>query len=336
MPSGPVPRETGSRPPASGLSMPGGATRDGVAPDGAVPPGPVLHGRHSAPGDAREIVLPGDLAPGAGTALPREFFDRPSHLVAPDLLGRVIVHGPVAVRLTEVEAYGGPGRDPASHTYRGRTPRNAVMFGHPGHLYVYFTYGMHFCANLVCLPEGSGSAVLLRAGEVIAGADSARCRRLSIGASRSRSSASETSAASAVSDSSGADSADVDSADAGGADVDRADVDRAEAGESRTRSGGRRSIPDRDLARGPARLAVALDLERRHNGLDCCADGPIRVLSGVAVDPALIRTGPRTGVSAGAETPWRFWIDGDPTVSPYRPHVPRRRGRTGGPQPDVR
>ncbi|MCC5581070.1 DNA-3-methyladenine glycosylase [Microtetraspora sp. AC03309] len=311
--------------------MPGGATRDGVAPDGAapdgvapdsaVPPGPVLHGRHSAPGDAREIVLPGDLAPGAGTALLREFFDRPSHLVAPDLLGRVIVHGPVAVRLTEVEAYGGPGKDPASHTYRGQTLRNAVMFGHPGHLYVYFTYGMHFCANLVCLPEGSGSAVLLRAGEVIAGADSARSRRLSTGASRSRSSVSEVSAASAVSDSSGADGA---------------DVGRAEAGEIRTRSGGRRSIPDRDLARGPARLAVSLDLERRHNGLDCCADGPIRVLSGVPVDPALIRTGPRTGVSAGAETPWRFWIDGDPTVSPYRPHVPRRRGRTEGPQPDVR
>ncbi|MGW4798484.1 DNA-3-methyladenine glycosylase, partial [Nonomuraea sp. NPDC004297] len=73
--------------------------------------------------------------------LPRGFFDRPSHEVAPDLLGRVLVHGSVAVRLTEVEAYGGPGEDPAAHTYRGRTPRNAVMFGPPGHLYVYFTYG---------------------------------------------------------------------------------------------------------------------------------------------------------------------------------------------------
>ncbi|MGW0485159.1 DNA-3-methyladenine glycosylase [Nonomuraea sp. NPDC003214] len=151
--------------------------------------------------------------------LPRGFFDRPSHEVAPDLLGRVLVHsgadGSVAVRLTEVEAYGGPGEDPAAHTYRGKTPRNAVMFGPPGHLYVYFTYGMHFCANLVCLPEEHGSAVLLRAGEVVAGLDLARERR----------------------------------------------------------SNGTRRPADRDLARGPARLAVALGLRREHNGLDAVLDG---------------------------------------------------------------
>ncbi|MEV4807531.1 DNA-3-methyladenine glycosylase [Nonomuraea sp. NPDC049421] len=206
--------------------------------------------------------------------LPRSFFDRPSHEVAPDLLGRVLVHGSVAVRLTEVEAYGGPGEDPAAHTYRGKTPRNAVMFGPPGHIYVYFTYGMHFCANLVCLPEGSGSAVLLRAGEVVEGVAEARARR-----------------------SSG------------------------------------RPVPDRDLARGPARLAVALGLLREHNGLDAVLDGSpagrphqsATVLAGWPADPATIRSGPRTGVSTAKETPWRFWIDGDPTVSPYRAHVPRRR-----------
>jgi DNA-3-methyladenine glycosylase len=96
--------------------------------------------------------------------------------VAPMLLGAALRHGDVAVRLTEVEAYDGPD-DPGSHAFRGRTPRNAVMFGPPGHLYVYFTYGMHFCCNVVCGPEGRASAVLLRAGEVVSGLDVARERR---------------------------------------------------------------------------------------------------------------------------------------------------------------
>ncbi|MCG5218852.1 DNA-3-methyladenine glycosylase [Streptosporangium sp. KLBMP 9127] len=199
--------------------------------------------------------------------LDRDFFDRPAHEVAPDLLGRVLVHGPVAVRLTETEAYGSPGEDPASHTYRGKTPRNSVMFGPPGHLYVYFTYGMHFCANLVCLPEGTGSGVLLRAGEVVDGLTEAR---------------------------------------------------------------GRRGDPvrDRDLARGPARLAVALGFGREHNGLDVCGPGEPQIFEGSP--PAVFHAGPRTGVSTGAQTPWRFWIGNEPTVSPYRAHVPRRRSYPSG------
>ncbi|GAB3039841.1 putative 3-methyladenine DNA glycosylase [Nocardioides flavus (ex Wang et al. 2016)] len=96
--------------------------------------------------------------------------------VAPRLLGAVLTHGGVSVRLTEVEAYAGP-RDPGSHAYRGRTSRNEVMFGPPGHLYVYFVYGMHHCANLVTGPEGDPGAVLLRAGEVVDGVDIARSRR---------------------------------------------------------------------------------------------------------------------------------------------------------------
>src|ERR1700735_1848716 len=112
--------------------------------------------------------------------MPRDFFARHSVEVAPDLLGCVLEHetaaGLVAVELTEVEAYAGRS-DPASHAYRGKTPRNAVMFGPPGHAYVYFTYGMHFCVNLVCLGLGSATAVLLRAGEVIEGEELARARR---------------------------------------------------------------------------------------------------------------------------------------------------------------
>jgi DNA-3-methyladenine glycosylase len=96
--------------------------------------------------------------------------------VAPLLLGATLRHGDVACRLTEVEAYDGPD-DPGSHAFRGETPRNAVMFGPPGHLYVYFTYGMHFCCNVVCGPEGRPSAVLLRAGEVTEGLEIARARR---------------------------------------------------------------------------------------------------------------------------------------------------------------
>ena len=100
----------------------------------------------------------------------------PATDVAPLLLGATIWHGPVAVRLTEVEAYTGLD-DPASHAFRGPTPRARVMFGPPSHVYVYLSYGMHRCVNLVCSPDGVASAVLLRGGRVIAGEDDARLRR---------------------------------------------------------------------------------------------------------------------------------------------------------------
>ena len=115
----------------------------------------------------------------------RELLSRDARDVAPLLLGAVLTHeghdGAVSVRITEVEAYLGPHDslhpDPGSHTFRGATARNAVMFGPAGHLYVYFTYGMHHCANIVCGPDGVASAVLLRAGEIVAGEGLARTRR---------------------------------------------------------------------------------------------------------------------------------------------------------------
>ncbi|PRH77496.1 DNA-3-methyladenine glycosylase [Streptomyces solincola] len=204
------------------------------------------------------------------TPLPRDFFDRPVLDVAPDLLGRTLVRrtddGPIELRITEVEAYAGE-TDPGSHAYRGRTARNAVMFGPPGHAYVYFTYGMWHCLNLVCGPEGSASGVLLRAGEVREGHELARRRRLS-------------------------------------------------------------ARSDKELAKGPARLATALDVDRTLDGADACAGphAPLAVLTGGSVPADQVSSGPRTGVGGdGATHPWRYWIDGDPTVSPYRAHTPRRR-----------
>jgi DNA-3-methyladenine glycosylase len=203
--------------------------------------------------------------------LPREFLNRPAPEVAPGLLGCVLEHqspaGLVAVELTEVEAYNGEG-DAASHAARGRTARNAVMYGPPGHAYVYFTYGMHFCVNVVCMTPGTASAVLMRAGAVVAGEELARRRRPARG-------------------------------------------------------------PDRDLARGPARLCQALGIDRALNGVDLCDPAsPLRLRHSIRpVTEDEIRTGPRVGVSAAATVPWRFWLDGEPSVSVYRPWVPRRPQR---------
>jgi DNA-3-methyladenine glycosylase len=202
------------------------------------------------------------------TALPRSFYDRPVLQVARDLLGATLVHGAVAVRIVEVEAYAG-GHDPASHAFRGPTPRNSVMFGPPGHAYVYFTYGMHFCLNLVTGSPGEASAVLLRAGAVTRGLPVARERRP--------------------------------------------------------------GVSDRDLARGPARLTRTLAIDRACNGLDVTAPrSPLRVAPGVPVADEAVRWGPRVGVNAAAELPWRAWVADDTCVSTYRPHA--RRVRRAGAQ----
>jgi DNA-3-methyladenine glycosylase len=196
---------------------------------------------------------------------PRAFLARPSYEVAPQLLGSILEHengdGLVAVRLTEVEAYDGA-NDSASHAYRGQTRRNAVMFGPPGYAYVYFTYGMHFCVNVVCQVPGIASAVLLRAGEVVTGEELARARR----------------------------------------------------GGSVT------------LASGPARLCQALAIDRALDGADLFDPAsPLRLRLGAPAPPEAVASGPRVGISTAVEVPWRFWLAGEPSVSAYRPHVPKKR-----------
>ena len=194
----------------------------------------------------------------------RSLLARPSVEVAPLLLGAHLVSGSVTLRITEVEAYLGVGEDPGSHSFRGKTRRNEVMFGEPGHLYTYFTYGMHVCANVVCSPAGTSSAVLLRAGEIVEGVELASERRTT-------------------------------------------------------------SKSSNDLARGPARLAVALGITLAHGGTDLSA-GPLRLE--MPSEASVYATGARTGVSGdggGDAYPWRFWIPGDPTVSPYRAHAPKKR-----------
>jgi DNA-3-methyladenine glycosylase len=204
--------------------------------------------------------------------LPTEELDVGVLDAARRLLGCTLVSdtedGPVAVRLVEVEAYRGAD-DPASHSYRGRTPRNAVMWGPAGHLYVYFVYGMHFCANVVCMPEGTADGVLMRAGEVVSDLGVARARRPT-------------------------------------------------------------ARRDRELARGPARLAALLGLDRERNGVDLSSPAsPVRLYAGEPVAAERISSGPRVGVAAAAELPWRFWLTSSDAVSDYRPGGLRKKRRPG-------
>ncbi|WP_092556158.1 DNA-3-methyladenine glycosylase [Herbiconiux ginsengi] len=202
----------------------------------------------------------------------RSFFERDVLEVAPDLLGCLLrrsgADGTVAIRITEVEAYAGE-RDPGAHSYRGKTARNATIFGPAGHIYCYFSYGLHYAINLVTTGVGKPYGCLVRAGRVVEGEELARIRR-----------------------------------------------------QSRRRS----PVSERDLARGPGRVAQAFAVTLADDGDDLFGgEWEFRIPDAPRITPAI---GPRVGVSGvagdGAEFPWRFWVPGDPTVSAYRPAKSRR------------
>jgi len=187
-----------------------------------------------------------------GPILKRSFYARDSVAVARDLLGKVLAHGETAGIIVETEAYPG-GDDLASHSARGVTPRTRVIFGPPGHAYVYLIYGMYECLNLVAEPDGAAGCVLLRALEPVAGVERMRERR-----PRAR---------------------------------------RVE-----------------ELASGPGKLTLAMDITRNHNGWDVTR-GSLVVREPVEIRPIEIAVTRRIGIRHCADRPLRFLIAGNRFVS---------------------
>lgn len=190
------------------------------------------------------------------TILNRSFYARPTIEVAHSLLGKILVHGGAAGRIVEVEAYL-PGDDPAAHAFRGLTPRTRVLYGPPGHAYVFLAYGMYDCLNLVAEPEGVPGCVLIRALEPLAGISQMRRRR--------------------------------------------APVQRLT-----------------QLASGPGKLTLALDITRRLNGADVTR-GPLTVRAFHRDEPFEIDATPRIGIRHAQDRLLRFTIRGSPFLS--RPPV---------------
>jgi len=183
------------------------------------------------------------------SALAADFYRRDPRAVGPDLLNKLVVRGTRVGRIVEVEAYCGA-EDPGSHAYRGMTRRNATMFGRAGLLYVYLTYGMHHCANVVCGDAGEGLAVLLRGLTPVAGLDEMRALRV-------------------------------------------------------------KARSDRELCAGPGRICQALGLDRSTDGADLVTgDRGVLVVDDGTPPPEVWGVSVRIGLTAGADSPWRYYVPG--------------------------
>ncbi len=230
---------------------------------------------------AKQRVVTPDLR--RAERLPRSFFDRDPVLVAPQLLGKLLRRDALLARIVEVEAYRGAS-DAASHAFRAKTARNATMFGPPGHLYVYFTYGMHYCANIVCWPEGEPGAVLLRALAPLSGLEEMAARRHG---SREPAAA------------------------------QRSGSEQGAVPQSR-----RRTWRPEELCSGPAKLCQAFGLDRNADGYDLVSghDGVVLLDDGTQ-PPDEPSAGARIGLSrncAARDEPWRWWVPGEASVSGRR------------------
>lgn len=234
-----------------------------------------------------KIEDPGEPTRSSGRQINRSFFEAQPETVAPRLLGKVLAHrtrkGWLAGRIVEVEAYLGPHNDvadPAAHSHRGPTPRNRVLFGPAAHAYVYSVYGMYYCMNITCEPEGRAGCILLRALEPLAGMEQmARNRGLDL---------------------SGDDSVANGTAGRGRAKGDACAMDKTA----------------RLLTGGPSRLCQALGLTRdAHNGLDLLDPAsPLQVWDdGTSVRQVFVT--PRIGIRHAVELPLRFTIPGHNCVS---------------------
>lgn len=210
-------------------------------------------------------------------------FSQPADIVAPQLLGAVIWHGPVGIQLTEVEAYLGEA-DAASHAYKGLTPRCATMFGPPGRLYVYASYGIHRAGNLVCSADGVAGGVLLRAGRVVAGHDVVRQRR----------------SPKPTEDGLARGPGNLGACLGLDLHLNGSVVEQLAPGSDSSHI---------------AENAGNADFAENGDNTDQATDG-FRLIAGEPVEE--YRVGPRIGITKNADAPLRFWIAGDKTVTSPR------------------